>query len=393
LARRQAQAITSEPNVLSIPPVFKATPVYHVRDGPFRPMTTPIVSVVMSVFNGERFLGEAVESILDQRFRELEFIVIDDGSTDNSASILDSYQNRDARVNVYHEQHAGLVKSLNRGCGLARGKYLARMDADDVASKDRLAWQVEFMEVRQEIGLLGGAVEWIDATGRSLGIQRNPAEDCEIKAKLIHDCVFWHPTVLLRKEVFARTGGYRSAVFGAEDYDLWLRIADNFHLANLDEVVLKYRIHPYQVSMRKRIQQTLVTLAAQVAAKRRQDGLLDPLIGVQEITPEILVDWGISAADQRRQLVADYRKWIRIMCMAGEYSAALNVALDVMQAGLADVERWQIADLHLTAATLLWREGRFLRSAASLLRAIGTRPLVAGGPAKRWVRRLTESHR
>src|ERR1039457_6870709 len=99
-------------------------------------MTTPIVSVVMSVFNGERFLGEAVESILDQHFREFEFICIDDGSTDSSASILDCYRSRDARMKVHRREHSGLVESLNCGCGLARGKYIARMDADDVASAD-----------------------------------------------------------------------------------------------------------------------------------------------------------------------------------------------------------------------------------------------------------------
>ena len=94
-------------------------------------MTIPLVSVVMSVFNGERYLPEAIESILDQRFRDFEFIIIDDGSTDSSASILDSYQKRDNRVRACHESHAGLISSLNRGCGLARGKYIARMDADE----------------------------------------------------------------------------------------------------------------------------------------------------------------------------------------------------------------------------------------------------------------------
>jgi hypothetical protein len=351
-------------------------------------MTTPIVSVVMSVFNGERFLREAVESILDQRFREFEFICIDDGSTDSSASILNFYQSRDSRVQVYRKEHAGLVQALNSGCGLARGKYIARMDADDVASEDRLTSQVKFMESHREIGLLGGAVEWIAAAGGSLGIQRNPAEDREIKARLLQDCVFWHPTVMLRKEVLSFAGGYRRAVFGAEDYDLWLRIADNFQLANLDEVVLKYRIHPYQVSMRKRMQQTLATLAVQLAAKRRKSGLLDPLSEVMEITPELLIEWGISGAEQRNQLVTDYRKWIGIMCMAGEYTTALSAVLEVLHADLEDVERWQRADLYLTAASLLRHEGRFLRSASSLASAVLTRPLILGWPAKQWVRRL-----
>jgi Glycosyl transferase family 2 len=348
------------------------------NEGGSESMKTPMVSVVMSVFNGERFLPEAIESILGQTFRDFEFIIIDDGSMDGSAAILDSYREGDTRIRVYHEKHAGLVKSLNRGCGLALGKYLGRMDADDVASPDRLALQVDFMESHAKVGVVGGTVEWIDTTGKSLGIYPYPADDREIKAGLLYDCVLWHPTVLLRKEVFARAGGYRDGVFGAEDYDLWLRIADHFQLANIQAVVLKYRIHPYQVSMQKRVQQTLGTLASQIAAKRRKHGLLDPLDDVEEITPDALEAWGIPIAEQRSRLMSDWRRWIRLMYMAGEYSTALSAATEVLQTGNEDVERWQVADLHWIVAQLFWREGRTLRSAASVGRALFIRPLVAG---------------
>ncbi|MGA2593414.1 MAG: glycosyltransferase [Bryobacteraceae bacterium] len=347
-----------------------------------------MVSVVMSVLNGERFLREAVESILDQGFREFEFIIVDDGSTDRSASILDCYQSRDARVKVYHQGHAGLIQSLNRGCRLAQGKYIARMDADDAASKDRLMWQVDFMEAHPQIGVLGGAVEWIDATGKSLGTYRYPVEDRQIKALLLHGCALWHPTVLLRREVFVRTGGYRAVVVDAEDYDLWLRIADHFQLANLEAVVLKYRIHPYQISMRRREQQTRSFLAAQVAATTRKNGLPDPLGTVQEITPEALVALGVTLAQQRSRFVSDYWQWIRNMCTAGEYPTALKAALEILRSGFEDIERRQLADLHLTVARLLWREGRLLSSLLSAGRAVVNRPVVVGRPLKLLLRRL-----
>jgi glycosyltransferase involved in cell wall biosynthesis len=348
-------------------------------------MTTPIVSVVMSVFNGERFLAEAVESILYQDFLDFEFIIIDDGSTDDSASILDSYQDCDARIRVYHEEHSGLVKSLNRGCELARGKYIARMDADDVASKVRLALQVSFMEAHPEIGVVGGSVEWINAVGESLYISTNPTEDGEIKADLLfrRRCAFWHPTVVLRREVFSRAGGYRCTMIGAEDYDFWLRAAENFQLANLETVLVKYRIHSSQVSIQRRIHQTRATLAAQLAAKRRMDGFPDLLDGVKVITSEALVAWGISIAEQRSEVFSDYRKWIRIMCNAGEYDSALEAAREVLEEGVEDVERWQAADLHLTIAQLLWRKRQFLGSATSAVHAFLLRPLVAGRPVKR----------
>jgi hypothetical protein len=347
-------------------------------------MTKPTVSVVMSVFNGERFLQEAVDSILSQSFCDFELIAIDDGSTDRSASILDYYRDCDARVRVYHEEHSGLVKSLNRGCELARGKYIARMDADDVASKNRLALQIDFMEAHSEIGIVGGSVEWINATGESLYISTNPTEDSEIKADLLgRRCAFWHPTVLLRREVFVKAGGYRCAVIGAEDYDFWLRIAEDFKLANLETVLVKYRIHSSQVSIQQRMQQTRGTLAAQLAAIRRKNGLQDPLSEMKEITPDLIVAWGIPVAEQRREIFRDYQKWIRIMCVAGEYSSALKAAREVLVSGVEDLERWQVADLHLTVAKLLWREKRFWGSATSAAHAILVRPILVGGPVKR----------
>jgi glycosyltransferase involved in cell wall biosynthesis len=350
-------------------------------------MTAPVVSVVMSVFNGERFLAEAVESILRQDYQEFEFIIIDDGSTDGSIAMLDSYQIVDARIKVYHEKHTGLVGSLNRGCGLARGKYIARMDADDIAHRDRLEKQVAFMEAHQDVAVLGASVEWVNAEGKSLYISTNPTMDSDIKEDLLlhRRCAFWHPTILMRREVFNATGGYRPNVIGAEDYDLWLRAGEKFQLANLEEVVLQYRIHSNQVSVQHRVQQTLSTLAAQSAAKNRKEGRPDFLSHMREITQAALVGWGISTAEQQSEIFSDYRKWIRMMCNAGEYSSALNAAREVVNTGGNGVERWQVADVYLTIAKLLWQRKQFLRSAISAAHAVLLRPVVAGRPVKRFL--------
>jgi hypothetical protein len=268
------------------------------------------------------------------------------------------------------------------------------MDADDVACKNRLALQVEFMEAHQGIGIVGGSVEWINATGESLFISTNPTEDSEIKADLLlrRRCAFWHPTVVLRREVFARVGGYRSTVIGAEDYDFWLRAAEDFQLANLEAILVKYRIHSSQVSIQQRIHQTCATLSAQLAAKRRNEGLPDPLDGVKEITSEALVGWGIPIAEQRREIFSDYRKWIRIMCVAGEYPSALKAAREVLETGVEDVERWQVADVYLTIAKLLWRERQFLGSTISVVHAILLRPIVVGRPIKQLLLRPSREH-
>jgi hypothetical protein len=342
----------------------------------------------MTVFNGERFLREAVESILAQGFRDFDFIVIDDGSTDGSASLLDSYQKLDARLRVYHDAHAGLIRSLNRGSKLVRGKYLARMDADDVAKPDRLARQVDVMESHPQLAALGGAVEWIDAQGRSLGIYPNPTESGDIHEHLLRGfCAFWHPTMLIRQEAFSWAGGYRNGVVGAEDLDLWLRLADRYQLANLPEVLLRYRIHAGQESVCKRRQQTLSNLAARASAACRRKGMADPLDAVTEITPATLVALGVTEAAQQAELVADSQKWIDRMGDAGEYPRALATAQEVLDFDLRLAERWQIANLHLTVARLHWRQGRFLKSFLALSRALVTRPAVAGRPLKALFRR------
>jgi len=351
-------------------------------------MTSPLVSVVMSVFNGERFLREAVESILGQTFRDFEFIVVEDGSTDRTASILDSYQKSDPRIRVYHQENQGLIESLNRGCLLAQGKYIARMDADDVALEDRLTRQVDFMEKHPHIAVLGGAVEWIDANGKSLGIQHTPVTDCEIKSELLRRNVFWHSTVLMLKEAFVSAGGYRGAVVDAEDYDLWLRIAEHFPVANLEAVVLKYRIHPLQVSMRKRRQQTLSKLAVQASATLRRKGIPDPLASAKEIPPDLLLAMGIPEARQRNEIILEIRQWIRYMCLAGEHPVALQAADQILQSDLAYVERWQIADLHLAVARLHWGQGSYRKGIWAALRAVLTRPAILARPLKPVLLRL-----
>lgn len=351
-------------------------------------MATPTVSVVMSVFNGERFLREAVGSILNQSFSDFEFIIVDDGSTDESGRLLKSYQNEDARVKVCHREHAGLIESLNYGCGIAQGKYIARMDADDIAGKDRLKMQVDFLDAHPEIGVVGGAVEWIDPTGKSLGVRSYPSGDSEIRSTLLEGCALWHPTVLFRREVFGWAGGYRSVAVDAEDYDLWLRVADRFQFANVGTVVLKYRIHPSQVSARKTAQQTLSILAAQCAAEARKRGLPDPLNSVQAITSETLIALGVTEAKQRNKLVSYRRDWLRNMCAAGEYSAALEATLEILRSDLNYVDAKVISDLYLLVAKLYWRQNRIVRGFLAIGQAVIASPAVTVRLSEAIFRRL-----
>jgi glycosyltransferase involved in cell wall biosynthesis len=204
--------------------------------------TNPLVSVVMPAFNVETYIVEAIDSILAQTYRHWEIIVVNDGSTDSTAALAERYASRDARIRVHHQNNGGIAKARNVGWRLARGGYIAWMDADDVALPRRLELQVEFLKRNSDVGVLGGAYEEIDSKGRKTGRGFWPVrDDYQIKEALSRYCSLADPTIMLRQELLENIGGYRDAFPVALDYDLWLRLADITNFANLREVVVFYR--------------------------------------------------------------------------------------------------------------------------------------------------------
>ena len=342
-----------------------------------RKLNQPLVSVVMIVRNVDRFLAEAVESILAQTFTDFEFVILDFGSTDRSKAIASSYAARDNRIRLHEVPNCGLAEARNAACFLAEGQYIAIQDADDMSVPDRLLRQVEFMEKHQDFGLLGGAAEWVDSQAKSLWTLTFPTEDCEIRSALSTRCPFSQTAVLLRREAFLAVGGYRAAFAPSEDYDLWLRISEHFRCANLKEVVVKYRIHPQQASVARRKVQTLCAVAARASAACRKNGSPDLLNSAKVITPELLARMGVSEAELQTSLFTDYRDWIRNMFAAKEYSAALKIAADVLQSEWVYVDRQEIADLQLTAARLYWRQKQFPKSFVAACHAVRQHPALA----------------
>lgn len=209
-------------------------------------MNNPLVSVVIPVFNAEKYLAEAVESILRQTYTNLEILLINDGSTDGSKAILKKYALADPRIKlINNEQNIGLVRTLNTGLDQATGKYIARMDADDISVTDRIKLQVDFLENHSEVALLGGAFQIIDSNE----VIRHPLSNDQIKIKLLSNTAFAHPTVMMRTAVFkAEDFRYDENYRHLEDFELWTRVAQKHELANLKQVVLHYRIHPTQVT-------------------------------------------------------------------------------------------------------------------------------------------------
>jgi glycosyltransferase involved in cell wall biosynthesis len=207
---------------------------------------TPDITVVMSVYNGNQYLSEAINSILTQTYSNFEFIIIDDGSTDTSWALLKSYQ--DIRIClIRNERNLGLSKSLNIGLAEAKGNFIARMDSDDFCYPTRLEKQISYIKLHPEIGILGTSYENIDQEGQLLSVCQNPTNHNEI---LWSNMAIAHPTVMMRYSVLKQIGGYQ--VDGpAQDYDLWMRASAITKLANLPEVLLKYRIHTNSISQKK----------------------------------------------------------------------------------------------------------------------------------------------
>jgi len=208
----------------------------------------PFVTVLMSAYNAERYLGEAIESILKQTFQDFEFIVIDDGSTDGTAAILADYQRRDKRIQIYRQENQGLAAALNTGLDLAQGKYIARMDADDISLPQRLAKQVAFMETHPEVGVCGTWARNISDRLVRPWIRRLPVTDAAIRCHLFFGSPMCHPTVILRRDLFTRTGlRYDINYKYGQDYELWSRAANYTRMENIPEVLLHYRVHSQQV--------------------------------------------------------------------------------------------------------------------------------------------------
>jgi hypothetical protein len=183
----------------------------------------PVVSVIIPVHNGGRWVGEAMDSILGQTLSELELLMVDDGSTDDSVAQIESRAAQDARVRLFRQSHAGAAAALNLALASARTPLMARLDADDVAHTSRLERQVAFLAEHPEVGAVGAWAIDIDAKGRLRG-RRQPETDPQVlRQLLLRRNPFIHSAVTARTDIVRRVGGYRRAFDIAEDYDLWLR--------------------------------------------------------------------------------------------------------------------------------------------------------------------------
>lgn len=206
----------------------------------------PKVSVILPAYNAEKYIKEAVDSILSQTFGDFELIVINDCSKDSTEQILLSYT--DPRlVYVKNEENLGVAGTLNKGLKLAKGQYIARMDADDISLPQRIEKQVAYLDSRENTAVLGTALERF---GEGIPLQtRSFSQDPEqMKVDLFFSCGLAHPSIMMRNDVIRALGGYDMAFEGLEDYELWCRVAREHQVTTLPEVLFRYRVHPGQVT-------------------------------------------------------------------------------------------------------------------------------------------------
>ncbi|KAF0094498.1 MAG: Glycosyl transferase group 2 family protein [Puniceicoccaceae bacterium 5H] len=300
----------------------------------------------MPVFNGREYLDAALRSLQAQTHPYDELVVVDDGSTDGAGALLDRWAAREPRIRVIHQENRGLPQALNVAWRAARGEWLARMDADDVARPHRFEFQLRYLHENPDIVCLGSAVEVIDPRGRSLSRGFPPAEHADIDARLLqgYGSALYHPTIVLRRATLEAIGGYREEV-EMEDLDLFLRLAEHGRVHNLLEVLLDYRLHLRSTNHRRRERHVHMVQACVADALRRRG--LDPAQAERLELPE-----------RHDTLSAVYADW---SCKAFQYhhfrTGCLHAA-NAWRAGGLKAEGWQRAAKCLKYGLHCWGESQ-----------------------------------
>lgn len=260
----------------------------------------PLVSVILPVRNGELYLKQALESLLQQSLKDFEIVAVDNGSVDRSPQILESYSILDSRLRIIRHETPGVASALNAGIAEARSDLVARMDADDLSDRRRLAVQFDRLSTDPRIAVLGTSANVIDGAGQSIGTIDPPADHAAIAATLRHSNCIIHPSTMMRRTAVEQLGGYRSAYEGCEDYDLWLRMGDSHRLGNLTERLLSYRMHSGQASYTSIQRRIYAEVAALRGADMRAAGSADLGCPTREFDSQSLEQAGLSKREISR---------------------------------------------------------------------------------------------
>lgn len=294
-------------------------------------VSVPKVSVILPVYNAERYLEESIDSILAQTFEDFELIAVDDGSSDGSFAILERYSKRDARVVALRQENGGVSVSCNAAIKASQGVYVARMDADDIAHPEKLAKQVAHMDAHPDMVALGTRFRLIDPEGRFLGLMDIPFDHDTIDARhaggggLLSIC---NPSVIMRGDVLRQLGGYDERFRSAHDIEVFLRLAERGRLGNLQDVLLDYRQHMGSIGHSGRGRQVhFAWEAARMAAARR---------GTEFTAPEPDPNGPVKSP------VDTLRKWGWWALKAGNVAGARHYGRRAVMAEPLSLESWRL---------------------------------------------------
>jgi glycosyltransferase involved in cell wall biosynthesis len=299
-------------------------------------MQYPAISVVMSVYNGERFLAEAIDSVLDQSFADFEFLIVDDGSSDGSTGIIAEYARQDARIRPILRENRGLIASLNEMLEEARAPIIARMDADDACLPKRFARQKAFLDANPDHGFVGTWSEEFDEYGNDLADMGpdQPVTHEELLAAIdAGEQLLCHPTAMFRRDIVRSVGGYHAAFRHCDDFDLWLRLANVTRLGNIPERLLRYRRHSGQVTLQHTMEVHVGAAIAKLAYAERLAGRPDPTAQAKFLPTIDDLDefFGLEGlSDQVREKVALGLRYSEEAMAGGGYDLLMR---HVMQGG------------------------------------------------------------
>jgi glycosyltransferase involved in cell wall biosynthesis len=290
----------------------------------------PVVSVLMAVYNGREYLAESIQSILDQTFTDFEFIIIDDGSKDDSAKIVGDFACKDPRVHLITQQNIGLTRSLNKGIGLARGRYLARMDGDDIALPQRFEKQVEFLDSHPDHVMVGSQVLLIDPDGDPLceKAQTQFGHEAIDTALLEKGWPLVHPAVMIRTQSLRDMGGYDERYRTNQDHDLFLRLAERGKVENLPQTLLKYRQHFSSVVFTTALAQSDVLRAILREAWARRG---KPMPAELE-----------SPTGKKSEPLEQYQEWFNKSLLAGYRKTARKYAVKIVKKQPFRLGSWKL---------------------------------------------------
>lgn len=241
------------------------------------------LSVLMPVYNAEDYLNQSIESILNQTFRDFEFLIINDGSTDQSEKVIRDYAQKDPRIRlVNNPENLGLVRTLNKGLQLAQGKYIARQDGDDISSVDRFEKQIQCLDSFPDVVLVASEFEMINSQGEVIG-KTNRFTQPELVPwfLLFYNHVGGHSQVMYRKDIVLSINGYSDEYLHCEDYELWLRLAQKDKIVILPDILMKYRVHQESVSSHNSVIQKNTSLEVSMRAIKN---LIDKDVTLAEMT-------------------------------------------------------------------------------------------------------------